>query len=450
MALKIPKNTLKRNASVFLLAFFLSSGCASTLLEEMSVDIYLPDRDFEGALADLEGNREVFGERNKLLYLLNRGSLLFYAEEYEESNVSLLEANSLVEELYTKRISVETAALINPNLTPYEGEDYEQIMINVFAAFNYISLGELEEAGVEARIINNKLQLLSQRYDADDKYKNDALGRYLSGLIYEAGGDINNAYVSYKLAYEAYLDYRKMFGGEVPVQLMDDILRLSKRMGFRDQYQYYLDEFGFDPVEYDDSPEEIVIIVLAGMGPVKRELETTFSSIDKDGKTHTFQLQVPELLVRESLISEVFVGASRDTVTEFVKAEIVEDIGSIAAKNMSDKMPGILIKAWMRALAKHVATEKAKEKMDSGSGIANFIISGITDEVAEEMTHADLRCWRTLPDKIYMRRLKAGPGHFRVRIDFIDNEGFSAGEACWEEVEVRKGGKAFLFATKFI
>ncbi len=60
-----------------------AAGCASNLMLEMRVDRYLPAEDYTGALAELEGNQSKFGDRNRLLFLLNRGTLNFYSGIYD-------------------------------------------------------------------------------------------------------------------------------------------------------------------------------------------------------------------------------------------------------------------------------------------------------------------------------------------------------------------------------
>ncbi len=424
-------------------------GCASNLATEMALDVYLPGKDYSDGLSELEKNREKFGERNELLYLLNKGTLLFYSDRYTESNQFFMRANALAEELYTKSISTEAGALINPNLTPYDGEDYEKVMINVFMAFNYICLGQLEEAGVEARIIDQKLKVLSRKYEAENKYRSDAFGRYLSGLIYEAQGDMNNAYISYKLAYQAYNDYREMLGLGIPDQIGADILRLAKRLGFEDQYEDYRKEFGLENGVEERTREEVILIAMVGLSPVKREIKATLTRVDGEGKTHTFQLLVPELVQRPDGISGVYAGTIADSKEKFERAELAQDISSIAMKNMSDKMPSIMVKAWLRALAKYRVTEEAKEKMDTSNWLANLLVGGLTDQIAEEMTHADIRCWRTLPSKIYLKRFNTAPGSYDVGVDFTGEHGEVIEKRIMEDVKVLEGRKTFVFTEKF-
>ena len=48
---------------------------------------------------------------------------------------------------------------------------------------------------------------------------------YMTGLIYEATGELNDAYVSYRNALDAYETYKKAFGLKAPAALRKDLAR---------------------------------------------------------------------------------------------------------------------------------------------------------------------------------------------------------------------------------
>ena len=57
-----------------------------------------------------------------------------------------------MEELYTRSITAEAGAMLtNDNLLPYEGEDFEKVMVNVVGALNHVYLQQWDDALVEAR-----------------------------------------------------------------------------------------------------------------------------------------------------------------------------------------------------------------------------------------------------------------------------------------------------------
>jgi len=438
---------------ILLIVVLALTGCAATLKKEMEVDSYLCTQCYELAIQNLAGNEKDFGDKNRLLFLLNAGALNHYAGRYKESNVHFEEAYELAENLYTKSISAEAAAKISPNMRSYYGEDYEKVMINTFMALNYLFLGDLEGALVEARRIDLSLELLTQKYEGKNKYKNDAFGRYLAGIVQELDGQINDAYISYVQALDAYEDYQGMFDFATPRQIKRDIVRLANTLGFNDQYDRYLERFGdsFDcrsiAGDYDNNGE-IVFISLTGLGPFKQEKKETFAYVDGKGKTHTFQVQIPILIDRPSNILEVKIDC--DSLPDLSgNAEIVQDVGKIARKNMEDKKTRMLIEAWGRAFAKFLATEEAKKKTEGHGWLATLTASLFIDMAAESLTRADIRCWRTIPQRIYLYRIRVPVGSYDFTVSYRGELG-PIGHSIHEHINInRKGGAAVLYFKEF-
>ena len=75
---------------------------------------------------------------------------------------------------------------------PYKPEDFEVILVNFYKAMNYLQMDQMEEALVEVRKINIKLNELNDKYpDYKNRYQRDAFAHLLMGLIYEASGNYN-------------------------------------------------------------------------------------------------------------------------------------------------------------------------------------------------------------------------------------------------------------------
>src|SRR5207245_9403545 len=122
----------------------------------------------------------------------------YLAGRYAESNAQLARAEDRIDALYTVSLHLEAGAfLTNDTTLPYEGEDFEKVMINVIAALNYVSLDRLDDALVEVRKVDQKLNVFNDRNEKKNVYKEDAFARYLSGILYEARGELNDALVAY-------------------------------------------------------------------------------------------------------------------------------------------------------------------------------------------------------------------------------------------------------------
>ena len=101
-----------------------------------------------------------------MLYGMDQGMTLHLAGQYQASNAVLEKAETEVDDLYTRRIGTEVAAfLLNDTQLPFEGEPFEQVLMNVIKALNYGLMGEWDEALVEARRIDHRLNVLADKVE---------------------------------------------------------------------------------------------------------------------------------------------------------------------------------------------------------------------------------------------------------------------------------------------
>ena len=220
-------------------------GCGMKTDFYRELETSLAAKNYEVALKTLQGQEEEFGEKNVVLYNLEMGTLTHYGARYEESNRYFLAAEKTMEELYTKSITTEAAAVVlNDNLIPYEGEDFEKVFVNLFLALNFAEMGNIEEALVEARKVDLKLNQYSRKYEGKNVYKQDAFVRYIMGMLYEAAGEINDAFISYKKAYEGYKMYETQFKTTCPSFLKTDLVRTAALLRFDDERRRFEKEFG--------------------------------------------------------------------------------------------------------------------------------------------------------------------------------------------------------------
>jgi len=118
--------------------------------------------------------------------------------------------------------------------------------------------------------------------------------------------------------------------------------------------------------------------------------------------------------------------------------ETVEDVDALARAALDDEMATITARAIARAVVKHSANEKAKEK---GGAMLGFITQ-ITNLVTER---ADTRSWNTLPQEIQLARVSIPPGSHEVVIKVKNRAGFAI-DKIKRRVKVPRGGVAVTSA----
>jgi hypothetical protein len=395
------------------------SGCGMKTDFYREVEKGLSTKNYAVALKTLQDQEEEFGEKNFVLYNLEMGALTHYSARYEESNRHFLAAEKMMEELYTKSISTEVAAVaLNDNLIPYSGEDFEKVFVNLFLALNFAGTGDIEEALVEARKVDLKLNQYARQYEGKNVYKQDAFVRYIMGMLYEAAGEVNDAFISYKKAYEGYKTYETQFKTPCPSFLKADLVRTAALLRFDDDRRRFEKEFGIKYAKPKKQEGSVLLIIHSGRGPIKEENKIRVTIPDKDAVLHTFNVALPKFKSRERMQVAYNVDVSGQSVPpQNIPAELGEYVTEIARKSLDDRIGLVYLKAGGRALLKFLASEAAKKEWKKeGDETGNFFKSLLVDIAVDASEQADIRTWRTLPNQMFLVRvnLPAGTHNFTL------------------------------------
>jgi len=425
--------------SLFLLA------CAPSTEFYRSVENRMAAGDYLTAAGEVRSNQKSYGDKTTVLFKLDMGLLYHYAGVPDSSNAYFFAAEKEIEELYTKSITLAAASmLLNDNVLPYEGEDFEKVLLNVFLALNYAEKAEPDEALVEARKVDEKLREYSRQYEGKNKYQEDAFIRYVMGVLYESRGEINDAYISFKKAYNTYEVYAKQYGTPRPSFLLDDLVRTATLMEFDDEAASYR-SLGGRAFDRGGAPGgSIVVLAYVGMGPIKQEVRPSVSIPDEKGVIHTFQVALPKFVPRFTPGRRYQVSVARGDTTSPMGAttEVAENVTAIAARVLDDRLSLIYLKSGGRALLKFLAAEKAKAELakKSDDRVTNFFTSLAVDLGVGATEHADLRTWRTLPAEFQLARFNLLPGDYTLNITATDGKYTLPAQ----QVSVKKGKTTFF------
>ncbi|MFY7964616.1 MAG: COG3014 family protein [Chitinophagaceae bacterium] len=228
----------------------------------------------EQAQIQLNSNKFLQKKRNRLLYFLEQGKLLHLQKQYAKSNLFLNAADAIIENRLKNIGNVILSNLTNPMATDYKQEDFEIFMVHYYKALNYLQLGDVNEAVVEARRIglSNNFQKDKYRFDSK-KYTQDAFSLNLQGMLYEANNEINNAFISYRNAVDLYLNNgNNYYGTTIPNQLKKDVVRTANKLGFYDIADIYKQKLGnIETIDSTTSQSELIIFFENGLAPTKQE-----------------------------------------------------------------------------------------------------------------------------------------------------------------------------------
>ena len=440
----------RMSLSFLLLGIFLFPSCAPSIKHYPQINQYLLSQDYDSAYKLVQEKKKTYAKRNAVLYYLDEGMISHLATRYNDSNQSLSRAESLMEELYTKSISKAVASfLISDNTIPYRGEDFEMAMVNLFMALNYVGMGNWEGALVEARKVDNKLSVINSKYEEGKKnvYKEDGFIRFLMGALYEAEGEINDAFISYRKAEEIYGSaYLPNYGVRPPTFLIANLLTSAHAMGFQEEkaeiQRKYPDVTSIGSADKMEMAE-IFFIHYNGLGPEKVEKYFRFTMPDK----YVAKIAYPEFRKRGYRVSrgEITLRNQGSGRSYRFPTVLMENITAIAITNLKNRINRIKAKAIARATTKYLASKGAEMiARDQGGELVGLLVK-LTANIASVATEqADVRQWRLLPAEIRVGRTVIPAGEYSGKIDFVDSGGYVISSREIARFSVKKGGKRFF------
>ncbi|MCL1815923.1 MAG: hypothetical protein FWG27_08925 [Treponema sp.] len=419
-------------APLFAAFIVLFISCAST-------DPYIPidnlahEGNFSGSAETLEEkSKTLYREKDRVLYFLDKGMLAHYAGDYEESSALLEQGERAIEENFAVSISQEIGTFIlNDRTREYNGEDYEDVYLNVFNALNYYHRGDMDEALVEIRRMNNKLRDLSAKYgvmmtnmqraalendtaipanpDTPVKFSNSALARYLGMLFYRGSGMMDSARIDQNQLRVAMADAPSIYKNPVPSSVRDELVVPA-------------------------GMARLNIISFTGHSPIKTEEVIRIYLVNS-----WIKIALPVMTPRPSRITSIEVALDSG---ESFALELLEDISAVVTATFAQRKNVIYTKAVLRASVKgiaaevfHAAADSAEEDKEKGL----FRLLGFFSQIlAEASEQADLRIARYFPGKAYVGGINLAPGTYSFTITYYGGNRRLIAQRRYENVRVSR------------
>jgi hypothetical protein len=413
------------------LAAGLCVSCATAPFHRVDGALY--EGRYEDSLRALEKNRRsLYGSGDRVLYYLDKGMLAHYAGLYKES-AGLLEAGErAMEAAFTKSIIQEAGSyLINDTTRDYAGEDYEDIYTNSFNALNYYHQGDLEEALVEIRRMNNKVRNLADKYgvvasdlqqkaleeslpiprneEAPAAFNDSALARYLGMLFYRGIGRFDDARIDRDYLHLAFANSPKLYPHRPPSSLEDE-LNVPPGMA------------------------RLNLVAFAGLSPIKKAIDIRLPI----SNARYVKVSLPEMEYRPSPVARIelaFDGGQRFNL------ELLEDIEAVARETYKTREQIIYLKTIIRASLKSVGSvvlDTMAEETEGNAALMFGLLSLGAQVFAEASEQADLRISRYFPAQVYVRGITLSPGDYSFNVRYYNAGGRELAFFRYEDVPVRE------------
>ncbi len=401
---------------VFIGAVMTQTGCATYQGKVEKARQHIVSHEYTAAEAHLKPLADE-ESGDQLIYLLDYATTLQMSGQLKESNNYFFKAEKLAEQLDYHSISRITGSLLmNEEMKQYKGDTFEKIFINAYLAMNYLEMGNLDDALVEARRINDKYKL----YRSEEKkvFELNSFAKYLSAMIWEADKKYDDAFIAYKEAYE--LDSKIE-------TIKEDILRTAKKSQRMDEYKRYKKEFMLNSESadwYDKDKATLVVIFQQGWGPRKK-----FNPRDVK-----FPILTPVITDTKKL--KVKLAKDNKSLTE-EKTQFVYDVEAAAIKTFQDDQASLLARRVGAFVAKEV-TARELSRRDDTLGFLAWIFMHASER-------ADLRQWSTLPETIQVARVYLSPGEYQLSLQGLSGFGYETADHLQEKrIKLEKGKTLFV------
>lgn len=428
------KRSFRRCAPAALGLALCLSGCAT--FRSYDTELYktldqASSGNVDSAIAMLESNNS--GPGKDLLYYLELGMLQRLADRYPESQKSWMAANAHVQAWEqtartdpAKLLSGAASFLVNDKLRPYEGHDYEKVMLLTYIALNDLTLGDFENARVAIKQTHEleaviaelrsketaKVEESAEKRGARTSFKElngypvqtidnpevnalknsyqSALSHYLAGFVYEALGEPSLAAPGYRLANEL----------QPNQPLLEEALRgLDERVSAR-----------------GDGLTDVLFVIGSGTAPALQS------------RQFRLPIQTYNTFIVLPISFPVMVATSTSTLPaqlqlndgQSLPVAPITSIDLMARRGLRDDMPGIMLRATIRSTAKAVAQYQLQQQarhQNQNNAALGLGLAALAVTIASAITEsADERTWRTLPSEIAIARARLPAGTHTVSL----------------------------------
>ncbi len=404
-------------SGVLILSASLVLGCATYQSKVESARTDLSAHNFEKAAQSLKPLAEAEG-KDQLVYVLDYAVALQQAGNYKESARILGKADKIADiQDYTSLSREASSLILNAEMVQYKGDDFEKILINSVNAINYLMLGELDDALVEVRKVNEKLYKF--KYEAKKDYEQSPYASYLAGLIWEADAKYDDSYIDYKKAYELVPNFTPLHA---------DLIRAAIRARRDEDVEKWRKSFPDVQISSDwkvPKNGELVFIYQQGWGPRKypRPGAPRFPKlfpVNTYTKRAELEIEGMDKLLTSSIYS-------------------VQDI---EIKTLENDYAGIVAKRLAGMATKAVLADQLRQK--------NKLLGDLTAIALNASDRADLRQWSTLPETFQIARKFLKAGTYKVSAQGITSGGSASNENMpSQEVRILPGKKTFITWRSF-
>ena len=416
-------------AALTLLSLQLLTGCNAPKddLEIFNRDFLASDYENCVLFADKKINKRGNPRGEDLLWALQIGTTERIRRDYRKSTEYFDKSEDMLK-YYDEQSEIGDAigsTIVNDNVIPYKGEEYDGVMVNTYKALNFMIEGQPDLARVEFNRALDRQRRAKEKFNAEIRKLKTQLDKEQQQSKHDVKSNVENPKTHELLAqkysnlyeFEAYPDFVNPFAtylAGVFFNLVGDHSKavdlLKESYGMVGDNAYIAEDLRVteDILSGKGQLEDTVWLIFEnGLGPEKKEFRLDIPLFVVTNRVKYVGIALPKLEFRDRaypyLVAEVD-GKNHKTY-------LVSDMDRVIQTEFSKDYEGILQRAIISATAKAVAQYALAEQDSSAAAIAS-IITGVYSFVT---TAADVRIWTALPKDFQIARFPK-PSNGKLKI----------------------------------
>ena len=460
----------------------------------------LDSGDYKACISELEKkNKKANSDRIRDNFDI--AMMRHYQKDYNSSLSILGETDRLMEDSVTESVTKGFAAAVaNDNAEEYKANPYEYVYINVFNALNYYNNGNVDEAAVEVRRLNEKqrkylneygdwLRTDSSQIEISDTYnklnldtkkildstpekpseadifRDSATARYLSIIFGMMDESVNNSW-NIRADSETLRALNPSFDVKSETQISAgkgrlDILAFSGLIGRRGERRLVVGPFpGIQfPIEshFVFIPPFDLEFVYPEFPAPQTVLEPYIAPTIGWGPSFTIYPGKNEIIpLPENQVSEIRVIFEDDNtlpnqnfalfLLEDFNYAVQKDVHSKARKAYSRSVKRSMVKKFTAvtgATATLILAEEAINREENfltiGGYVATYLSAAKAIDQVDKTETADIRQVYALPAQSYAGGIELSPGIYSFKVQYFSKNGDIIKEEKFKNIEIKTG-----------
>lgn len=421
---------------------------------------------------------------DSLLWRLEAGMSAHVGQSYQESFQLFDAAYRRVVE-YQDRALLDAAnisqqvgrILVNEKTAPYEGEVFEQVLLQAYQAKNAYLSGNRDGVITEVlrcydiqdkarRIYDEELRTTQAEADERTQSKEgfdpaEVETKMREAYTYQDQAELQTPEAVYDMRYVRYLtawlrdavasrqaDYNSALidmkfvadvFGDVPF-VQRDLARLTRLMGDAQGAKEIREKNGLQPLPQGTG--SVALFLEAGTAPKKRQFKMIFPTYSGAA---AFAMPIYEPTRNRVSGAMLEIGGERH------EAICLTDVQEVAFQYHRNRLPLMIARQIIRLAVKIGLQEGGRAVIANTSdgigaqagALAWTVGTSVWNVVSEQ---ADLRCWRTLPKRMIVTRAYLPEGDYPARLILLDETGASVGSEELGTIRIAAGQHRMISA----